>query len=308
MGKFVLIFLSFLAILAGCESKPAADPAKKEILANTEKSLASAQQSEENPQQEQEETEEAFDWSGEWVFLSDDNLGNLKIEKVDEETIRYHLGGSVINPVNGSSYANVMEGTGMISGNTITYTNELSEDCGGTMERNGNIITVTAANGACHTPQVYLDGDYIKADSLKEQPLLEIKNGQFLVRGISMWDTPSTVKEMHGNPAYEGPDEEGFYEWIQDYEDKKLFVSYSNNQPDSVHTEAPADVFLPEVEKLSGERYTSEDANYIYLPEKEQLLIYQTKAEDPSVITLFTAYADGNFHAGVENGWIVKEE
>ncbi|MBM7703996.1 hypothetical protein [Metabacillus iocasae] len=303
------LFLFLFLVLAGCssESTTQSEPtfnSEKEQTAittneSTEKSTAE--------QNKQVKNEEAFDWSGEWVFLSDDNLGTLRIEQEDDHTIRYHLGGSSISAVNHSSYGNLLEGKGTIQDDTILFTNDLQKECGGTMVRDGSRITVTVKDENCHTSRVHLDGEYKKLDHIKKQPLFNMKDGKMVVWGIFLGDNPSAVKSLHGNPDYEGPDEDGFYEWIQDYKRKELFVSYSSNQTVSIHGVAPKKLFLKAAEvKLSGERYRSEDgANYIYVPETEELLIYRTDSENPSTITFFMTYADGNFHAGVEGGWII---
>ncbi|MCK6207099.1 hypothetical protein KZX50_16780 [Bacillus infantis] len=303
------LFLSLALILSACTNMD--KEARTKDIDQPDK-VAEKRVTEETAQvKESLETlkKEEFNWQGEWVFLSDDNLGKLKIDRQDGKTIQYQLSGSVINPNNNESYFNVMEGSGTIEGDKITYTNNLSEDCGGVMIRSGEKLTLTAANESCHTPQVYLDGEYLKRDSISEPPLLSIKDGQFVVRGLTFGDAPSQAKSLHGNPAYEGPDEDGFYEWIQKYEDQELFISYFNKQLDSLNSDAPATVFKEEAASIPGERYKAEDGTYyIYLPETEQLLIYTESSEGEGTISFFITHADGNFHAGVENGWIVPAE
>lgn len=298
----LILLTLFVLSLVGCSEQVKEVEKKEEI--------EQIKETDEQQTIEMEKEEEQNSWAGEWVFLSDDNVGTLTIEQVDESHVTYQLSGSRNNPVNGSSYGNAFEGSGTINGNRIEFTNDLSEDCGGIMERKDHIITVTLDNGACHTPQVYLDGDYKKADAYQEQPLFMVKDHEFQIYGLSLEDTPSEAKSLIGNPDFEGPDETGFDEWIQKYSNQYIDrIAYFENNAVSISSEALASELQMSIqEHFNGERYFTEDgAEYLYLPETEQLLIYTPDPEDSTKVTLLLTYADGNFHVGVENGWILKK-
>lgn len=309
MGTFLTVAL--FITLAGCSETNEAEPSESvEETVQPEEKEATETEATEEEVAETEIEEESIPWAGEWIFLSDDNLGQLRIEQVSESQVKYHLGGSRINPVNGSSYGNALEGSGTINGNQIEFTNDLVEDCSGIMVREDNIISVKLNNESCHTPQVYLDGEYKLADSYREQPLFMVKNQQFQIYGLSLGDTPSQAKELIGNPEYEGPDETGFDEWIQQFNHPSINkVAYFENAAVSIHGEANIKELEEGIERhFKGERYmTEEGAEYLYLPASEQLLIYTPNPNDPSKVSLFVTYADGNFHVGVENGWILKK-
>lgn len=290
-------FICLALTASGCSQQP--DKAKKEDQASAAK--------QENPVQKPAETKEVS-WEGKWIFLSNDNLGNLDIQKTGEKEITYTLSGSKYNSYNGSSYGNVLEGKGTIEGDKITFTNDLVEGCGGVMEKKDNVITVKASDEMCHTPAVYLDGEFIKADTITPPKKLSFENGEFKLFGITLGNGPVAPKKHLGNPEYEGPDEDGFYSWmVHQYPKQNLTIAYTNN--DEVQTISTS-ASLDELEALSGEfdrdHYTDEEgSHYLYNPDNKQLLIYNEKAEEP--IHFFATYADENFYASLENGWIKKK-
>lgn len=307
MGKLyttIIICFMFL-LLAGCGEESNGN------LDNTRTSEDSKQVSPEEDSQTETgiEDHKELSWEGEWIFLSDDNLGQLTIVQKDESTIQYRLSGSRINPVNGGSYGNAFEGMGYIDGNQLEFTNDLNDDCGGVMVKNQETITLTLADEACHTPQVYLNGDYKKTDTLQNEPLFVVDEGIFKLHGISLGANPSQVKALIGNPDYEGPDEEGFDDWIQRYSQSNGYISYFENAVTSIHLDAS----LTELEEgisqyFEGEYYsTDEGTEYLYLPESGQLLVYNVNPDNRTEVSLFVTYADGNFQMGVENGWIIKQ-
>ncbi|MED4534142.1 hypothetical protein [Metabacillus fastidiosus] len=255
-----------------------------------------------------EEKQEDIPWDGQWIFLSDDDLGQLQIEVLEGNKINYTLGGTRINPINNSSYANSFEGTGVIQDNKAEFTNNLVEGCGGVMEKKGTIITLIIEDESCHTPQVYLNGDYKKVNSIGNNASpFAFKNGEFYIYGISLGDTPSTVKGLLGNPDYEGPDEEGFYEWIQDYSTQSFYISYSgDNTAESIHAEADESELKTAIAKeFKGQVYIDDDgSNYLFNPDNKQLLIFNEKEQNGQMISFLVTYADGNFHQGIEQGWI----
>lgn len=306
--KKVLVFVVigfFTILLAGCSEQPTVILKDQEDIKESEQVKKADE--EVVDKEEIAVKEEMNSWEGEWIFLSDDNLGQLRIEKIAENQIHYHLGGTRINPHNMSSYANSFEGTGMIEGNRVTFTNDYVEDCGGVMVKNGDIVTVTTENDSCHTPQVYLNGDYQKTSSIETQESFIIQDDKFFLYGITLGDLPSDVKSLNGNPIYEGPDEEGFYEWVQKYDEKNIFVSYYSNQVESVNVEVPFSVLQTKVSNHENiEMYITDDgAEYLYNPSSKQLLIYHKKEDEDLASVLFT-YADNNFLYGVEAGWIKK--
>ncbi|OXT15130.1 hypothetical protein B9K06_22740 [Bacillus sp. OG2] len=98
------LFLSLALILSACTNMDK-EASTKDI--DQPDKVAEKRVTEETTQvKESLETlkKEEFNWQGEWVFLSDDNLGKLKIDRQDGKTIQYQLSGSVINPNNNESY------------------------------------------------------------------------------------------------------------------------------------------------------------------------------------------------------------
>lgn len=313
------LFIFVTILLAGCteqsEVKEQQTIQKQETVkqdkagSDLEENSTQDDEKKTKPANEMELNEDEVTWEGKWIFLSDDNLGQLLIEQVDDDTITYLLAGSRMNPVNLSSYGNSLEGTGVIKGNSIELTSSSNPDCGGSFVKNHDVITVSIPNGGCHTPQVYLEGDYKKAESIEIPPLLQIHNGNFQVFGISMGDTPSIVKGLIGNPENEGPDEEEFYEWIQTFDMNHLLISYYSNQVDSISAVVSKDQLETAIsDQFNGEKYRGDSESiYLYNPENEQLLIYTPSQEDPTKVNILVTHADGNFHAGVENGWIESQ-
>ncbi|MFK2826754.1 hypothetical protein QYG89_13945 [Bacillus sp. B190/17] len=315
MHKFMtsIITITSIFMIAGCSSQVVS----KEKEVNHEQ--ASEKVNEQTSGQANEkktalkpvdaQKNEDRSWDGQWIFLSDDHLGQLQIEQGEENQITYTLGGTRVNPNNNNSYANSFEGTGIIKGDKVEFTSSLLEECGGMMEKRGSTITVTFENESCHTPQVYLNGEYKKLDSITTPPFLAFNNGEFSMYGISLGDAPSKAKRMVGNPDYEGPDEEGFYEWIQDYRSKNLLISYAGNKVESIHTEANVDELKAAIaEDFDGEYYMDDEgSNYLYNPDNQQLLIFNENEQNSHTSRFFVTYADENFHHSVQNGWIKRK-
>ncbi|KAB7709084.1 hypothetical protein F9802_02900 [Bacillus aerolatus] len=308
---FAIIMIVSIFMITGCSSQMVSEEKKanREQVSEKVNEQVSEKKAASEPVATQENNEEDRSWDGQWVFLSDDNLGQLQIEQVEGNGINYTLGGTRINPNNNSSYANSFQGTGIIKGDKVEFKNNLLEECGGMMEKKDSVITVTVENEGCHTPQVYLNGDYKKDDSITTPSFFAYENGEFNIYGITLGDTPSTTKGLVGNPDYEGPDEEAFYEWIQDYPSKNLFISYFSNKIESIHAEANASELEAAIaEEFDGDYYISNDgSNYLYNPENKQLLIFNENEKNSQMISFFVTYADGNFYYGVENGSIKQK-
>ncbi|MGG3887968.1 hypothetical protein [Metabacillus fastidiosus] len=314
---YKLIVLTILtvsiSIIAGCSNKTILE--EKIVKTDQEIEKADDQFNKKDTVVEPESTDveekqEDISWDGQWIFLSDDHLGQLQIEVLEGNKINYTLGGTRINPINNSSYANSFEGTGVIQDNKVEFTNNLVEGCGGTMEKKETIITLTIEDESCHTPQVYLNGDYKKIDSIGDSSPFAFRNGEFYIHGISLGDSPSTVKGFLGNPDYEGPDEEGFYEWIQDYSAQSFYISYSgDNTAESIHAEADASKLKTTIVKeFKGQAYIDDDgSNYLFNPDNKQLLIFNEKRQNGKMISFLVTYADVNFHQGIEQGSIRRK-
>ena len=295
------LIIGLILLLAGCsggavtEVKTAEADRKAAVPAGE-----NAEHKEESP---------VIAWEGTWVFLSDDVAGDLKIAKTKEDGIEFTLSGTRNNPVNLSSYANTLKGTGIVKGDKIEITDSQREECSGVLEAEGAILTVNLENDMCHTPQIYLNGEYVKAGTLEDQPLFSYEQGEFRLHGMSLGMHPSDIKALIGNPDYEGPDETGFSVWIQDYPMKNLQLSFNGEglEADSIHfTENAAAWHAASGVSFTGERYKSEDGtHYLYNPDNGQLIFYPENEEDTVSITL--TYADGNFRYGIESGQIIKE-
>ena len=315
--KKAIIILFFGFILAACSNGEIDSTLKTNDGIptggkDTEKQEQSSQSNEEGEAIEQEAPEEKKgkkagrnneseegSWQGEWAFISDDMLGELHIEQEGDQ-IRLKLIGSVMAE---TSYGNAFEGTGTITGNEVTFTN--GEGCGGVMKKSGSTLTLTA-DEVCHTQRVYLNGEYLKVDAIETHPLLAFEEGQFFVYGTTLGGTPSQTKRKVGNPLNEGPDEEGFYAWMQDYPSKNLLVTYDPNQKvESIHVqEGPNEVngAVALAKAFDGERYSNEEGStYLYNPDNGQLLVFTRNGTSGS---FFVTQADGNFHYGVESGAI----
>ena len=129
------------------------------------------------------------------------------------------------------------------------------------------------------------------------------------MHGIALGDTPAETKTRVGNPTYEGPDEDGFYEWMQEYPSRHLLVAYtSDRQAESIHIQGRADERTGAValaQAFDGERYrNAEGTTYLYNPDNRQLLVL---TQNGPHVSFFVTYADGNFHYGVENGSIYPD-
>ena len=293
--------MALLLLLAGCSGETVSEEKRAEGAAEAQ---AAAEKESEHKQDRP-----VIAWEGTWVFVSDDNVGELKIDQIKEDEIEYTLNGTRNNPVNLSSYANTLSGTGTIKGEKIEITDSLLEGCGGFLEIEGPMLTVNIENEMCHTPQVYLNGEYVKAGTLEEIPLFAYDQGGFSLHGLSLGMHPSDTKALIGNPEYEGPDETGFSVWLQDYPMKNLQLSYNGEglEADSIYFTEDASAWnAASGELFTGERYISEDGtHYLYSQDSGQLVYYSENMEDTVGITL--TYADGNFQYGIESGQITKE-
>ncbi|WP_102026521.1 hypothetical protein [Salirhabdus sp. Marseille-P4669] len=249
-------------------------------------------------------------WFGHWVYLDDYIKGNLIIEPIEGNQFNIVLGGSKINPFNNSSYANVVEATGVLDEyNNIFFTSTFDDMCTGTLVMEGDIISVNSTE-ACHSPKVYFSGEFLKEDSIQPGPLFSMENGAFEIYGVGFGDRPANVKRLLGNAVHEGPDEDGFYEWVLDYED--MLFSIFDNQVDTIVVDSVDVMELKSaIAALNpGDIYISEDQKtvYLYNTTTEQLLSYSLHPEDSSKASVLLTYADGNFQYSVENGWVVKVE
>ena len=276
-----------------------------------EKETVLEQEEQQQPQQVKEEKggqknkREEESWQGEWIFIDDQVTGNLHIEEDKDNQIRYKLIGNRMGLTADNAYGSVFEGTGTITGDEVAFTNIVDEECGGVMKKTGSTLSFKAEDGNCHI-SVYLDGEYLKEEAIKTAPLLAYEEGQFFVYGIALGDAPSQTKEKVGNPIYEGPDEDGFYEWLQEYPSRHLLVAYtSDRQAESIHIEERADErdgAIALAQAFDGERYrNAEGTTYLYNPDNRQLLVLNQNGTN---VSFFVTYADGNFHYGVENGSI----
>lgn len=138
--------------------------------------------------------------------------------------------------------------------------------------------------------------------------LLKIEENHFVVNGISIGDTTSDVKDIILSPTYEGPDEEGFYEWIQRYEANNTLVSFSRDTVESFVLEASMKELVQAIEEqYQGDIYINEEGiKYLYIPESAQLLMFSANVEDSTIAHISVMKADGNFHYWLENGGIKK--
>ena len=257
---------------------------------------------------EQKNKQKEEPWQGEWVFIDDHAIGNLHIEQEKDNQIRYKLIGTKMGLTADNAYGSVFEGTGIITGDEVAFTNTVAEECGGVMKKTGSTLSFKAENENCHI-SVYLDGDYLKEEAIETPPLLTYEEGHFFVHGIALGDTPSETKTRVGNPTYEGPDEDGFYEWMQEYPSRHLLVAYtSDRQAESIHIQGRADERNGAValaQAFDGERYrNAEGTTYLYNPDNRQLLVL---TQNGPHVSFFVTYADGNFHYGVENGSIYPD-
>lgn len=300
-----IIALCLGVILAACSheennSSPKTSESEREVP----KQESNKRSTQVNENETQIDTRKTTSWDGEWVFVNNDTLGELHIEQESEQKIRYKLVGSTMNA--DSSYANAFEGSGVITGDEATFTNEYKEGCGGVMKKRGTMITLTVENESCHTAMVYVNGEYLQAHSIVRQPLLAWVEGEFVLNGIALGDSAAHTKKTVGNPTHAGPDEEGFYEWVHTYPEKDLLVSYTQDRVvESIHTEGDASE-LTGIASFDGQQYSDGDENtYWYNPENEQVLIVNPTHEGGTErLTYFVSYADENFHYGVENGLI----
>jgi hypothetical protein len=307
--KLPIILVILVLLLAACSSN---DSTKRADTKKEENTTSKAVEKEEESTKEEEEPSIDESWFGDWVYLSDDINGSIRIEQVNDNQVSVFIGGSTISTINFSSYGNAIEGSGTIEDNKIAFKRDVDDACTGTLEKKENRITLTTDSESCNTPQIYLDGEYIKADSIELEPLIVEKNGEFYVYGVTLGDSPSYVKQMLGNPTFEGPSEDGFYPWVLEFDNPNATISAFDNQIDSIIV---GDVSINEFNDVlpanfSGKYYTTDDSTslYLYNPRNEQLLIYRADSEDFSTGSILFQHADGNFHAGVENGWIIETQ
>ncbi|GIO26961.1 hypothetical protein [Ornithinibacillus bavariensis] len=306
--KLPIILVGIVLLLTACSSD---DSEKKADIEKEEKTISKTVNKEEESTKEQEPTLDES-WFGDWVFLSDDINGSIQIQKETDNQVSVYIEGSSISTVNNSSYGNAIEGSGTIEDNKIAFKRNIDGTCTGTLEKNDNMITLTTDSEACNTPQIYLDGEYIKADSIEQEPLITEENGEFFVYGVTLGDSPSFVKHMLGNPTFEGPSEDGFYPWVLEYDKPTATISIFEGLMNSIIVgNISLDEFTNGIPgEFTGKFYKTEDDTtlYLYNPENEHLLIYRAESEDLSTGSILFQHADGNFHVGVENGWIIETD
>ncbi|MBM7649925.1 hypothetical protein JOC78_002909 [Bacillus ectoiniformans] len=146
-----------------------------------------------------------------------------------------------------------------------------------------------------------------KPKSNQESSLFKVKDQHFSLYGMMIGATTSEMKDLLGSPQYEGADETGFDEWIQQYEKNNIYISFHNEQATSFSAEVnEKELERAITENFQGEKYISEEGTkYLYLPETEELLMYTSTSDSPNVTATVT-YADGNFKYWVEEGSFKK--
>lgn len=288
---FASVFVVMIMALSACSS---ADETKK---------IAEKEPVEENKSEVNSEA-----WEGEWIFLSDESVGTLKISNMVDQQFDYVIGATVMLGEEPTPFATAWEGTGAIKGNEATASNEMVENCKVKFILDGDQMVVESMDESCHTEKIELTGTYKKKDAIETDPFWGARDQAFYISGITLGMSPGQVKAVLANPDYEGPDL-GYYDWRQDY--PNLSMGYGTNKTIvSINTTVEKDK-LKELLASSAdvEQYEGDDGTlYYYGANSSQLLILKNFNENQEVHDLLLLNEDENFWYHVEVGSIRKVE
>ena len=249
-------------------------------------------------------------WNGEWVFLSDTTLGTLHITNANDTAFDYEISGSQATLENKTKKSLNFEGQGTIEGNHAEATCEPTANCKMIIDLDGTTLTITINDETQDGSEITLNGQFKKANSIEEMPMLRMKNNQFQIYGISQGNKPSQVKAILGNPDAEGPDELIHQNWNQDYAEKELLLTYYDDWVETIFFTTTKDTLETAVtEHFKGERYRAKDGTeYLLVTENENLLLYRQNRKDHSKIDVIITVADENFYYNLVNNGIFKVE
>ena len=256
------------------------------------------------------ETVSESPWNGDWILLSDKILGTLHITDNAETEFDYKISGSQPTTEDSSPMSHTFEGNGKTDGNRAEATCEATPTCKMIFEMDGSTLQLIINDESTDGSTLILSGEYKKSSSIEETSMFRMKNDQFLIYGVLQGDKPSAVKATLGNPESEGPDEMIHNYWIQQYPAKGLIVTYYDDWVETISFTTTKEALEKEIaEHFKGDRYRNkEGAEYLLVPQNQDLLLYRPNEEDPSKIDVLVTVADENFYYSLEHGEIFKME
>lgn len=296
---FSLIFLLF--VLAACTDKNVEDTVEKEVPLDT---------STDNSTGSANNTEQADNWEGEYVYLHDTIEGQLIISEQDQAEFTYQL---VLKQTN--EYKEVVAEEDLKGSGAITNKDALLEiankDCQLTLTHEGKSLLAKSEGPDCNET-LGMTGTYQNSTSGENPPLFSIEDGQIYLNGLTFGNTPTDTKAIWGNPDPIDSNEDDIimeHETVHHYSSENMFITYHNYKLYALTAKANADDLANVKKSFTGEHYkdTNSDSEFFLDPEDGQLLIYRSSYFlNPGEHEFLLIPVDENFYFAVDSGAYTK--
>lgn len=138
----------------------------------------------------------------------------------------------------------------------------------------------------------------------QKPPLFDMEDGNLLVYGLKLGDSPSTAEEIWGIPEILEEENTIHGETYHYYPSMDMTVGYYEEKLSSLAVEADEEDLQEITDKFQGDHYRTPegDAEFFFDPETGQLLIYGTANSVDGNAELRLLMSDDNFFYYVGEG------
>ncbi|MFS0688631.1 hypothetical protein AB1K89_05160 [Sporosarcina sp. 179-K 8C2 HS] len=141
-------------------------------------------------------------------------------------------------------------------------------------------------------------------------PLFDMENGNLVVYGMKLGDSPSTAEAIWGKPEIVEEENTIHGETYFNYPEAKMTIGYYEDKLTFLAVEADEKALQEITDKFQGDHYRTPegDAEFFFVPENGQLLIYGVANSADGDAEVRLLMSDENFFYYVDEGIYEKVE